>query len=92
MATCTASHILVETKEACEDLLQQIQDGADFAELASKHSKCPSGQRGGDLGSFPPGMMVPEFDTVCFNEEVGSVHGPIQTQFGYHLIHIRERG
>lgn len=92
MATCTASHILVETKEACEDLLKQIQDGADFADLAAKHSKCPSGQRGGDLGSFRPGMMVPEFDKVCFEAEVGSIQGPIQTQFGYHLIHIRERG
>lgn len=91
MATCVASHILVDTKEKCEELKKQIEDGADFAEVARQHSSCPSGRRGGDLGSFRPGMMVPEFDTVCFNEEVGKVHGPIQTQFGYHLILIRER-
>ncbi|NJB69260.1 peptidyl-prolyl cis-trans isomerase C [Desulfobaculum xiamenense] len=91
MATCTASHILVDTEAACNDLLKQIAEGAEFADLARKHSKCPSGRRGGDLGSFRPGMMVPEFDKVCFEDAVGEVHGPVRTQFGYHLILIRER-
>ena len=91
MTTATASHILVSSEDECNDLKQQIADGADFADIAAANSKCPSGQRGGDLGSFSPGMMVPEFDTVVFNEAVGEVHGPVQTQFGYHLIEITSR-
>jgi peptidyl-prolyl cis-trans isomerase C len=88
----TARHILVATEKACLDLKQQIAAGADFAALAKKHSTCPSGQRGGDLGSFGKGQMVPEFDRVVFQEEVGKVHGPIKTQFGYHLVEITKRG
>lgn len=93
-----ASHILLSTdgKEAetvlavIQDLHTQISDGASFAELAAKHSACPSGSRGGDLGSFGPGMMVPEFDKVSFELEVGELSGPVQTNFGYHLIQRTE--
>ncbi len=91
MSRARARHILVPTVEACESLKQQIADGADFASVASQHSQCPSGQQGGDLGEFSPGQMVPEFDQVVFNEAVGQVHGPVQTQFGYHLIEITSR-
>ena len=91
MTTARARHILVETQTACEDLKNQIQTGAEFSEIAKNHSKCPSGQSGGDLGEFRPGQMVPEFDTVVFNEEVGVVHGPVKTDFGYHLIEITSR-
>ncbi len=91
MAKATARHILVETQEACEELKRQIDAGADFAAVAAQHSTCPSGQQGGSLGEFKPGMMVAEFDTVVFNEEIGKVHGPVQTQFGYHLIEITSR-
>ena len=91
MSKASARHILVGTQEECESLKKQIEDGADFAELAKKLSKCPSGQKGGDLGEFSQGQMVAEFDTVVFNEEVGKVHGPIQTQFGFHLIEITNR-
>ncbi len=91
MATARARHILVDTREACDDLKTRIEGGADFGELASEHSSCPSGKRGGDLGEFSQGQMVPEFDTVVFNEEVGKVHGPVQTQFGFHLIEIVSR-
>ena len=91
MTSASARHILVATKEQCETLKQEIIDGADFGAVAKQHSQCPSGQRGGDLGSFSPGQMVPEFDTVVFNEAVGEVHGPVQTQFGFHLIEITER-
>jgi peptidyl-prolyl cis-trans isomerase C len=91
MAQASARHILVSSEEECNNLKQQIADGADFAEMAAAHSQCPSGQRGGELGSFSPGMMVPEFDTVVFNEAVGEVHGPVKTQFGYHLIEITSR-
>ena len=91
MTQATARHILVKSKEACEDLKKQIEGGADFGDLAKEHSECPSGKEGGSLGSFGPGQMVPEFDTVVFNEEVGAVHGPVQTSVGYHLIEITSR-
>jgi len=91
MAKAKARHILVATKEECETLKAEIVAGADFAEIAAKHSKCPSGQSGGDLGEFSPGQMVPEFDTVVFNEAVAETHGPVQTQFGFHLIEVTER-
>ena len=91
MTKATARHILVETQQECEDLKQQIEDGTDFAEAAQQHSKCPSGQQGGNLGEFSPGQMVQEFDQVVFSQEVGKVHGPVQTQFGFHLIEITSR-
>lgn len=88
----TARHILVATEKACLDLKKQIDGGADFAVLAKQHSTCPSGQRGGDLGTFGKGQMVPEFDRVVFGGEVGVVHGPVKTQFGYHLLQVTKRG
>ena len=91
MARASARHILVKTEEACLDLKKQIDEGADFADMAKKHSECPSGNEGGSLGEFNPGQMVPEFDTVVFNDDVGKVHGPVKTQFGYHLIEITSR-
>ena len=87
-----ARHILVTSQEDCEKLKLQIEGGADFAELAREHSQCPSGKSGGDLGEFGPGAMVKEFDQVVFNGEVGKVHGPVKTQFGFHLIEITSRG
>jgi peptidyl-prolyl cis-trans isomerase C len=91
MATATARHILVETQQRCEDLKQQIESGADFAQIAKEYSKCPSSQQGGDLGEFSQGQMVKEFDDVVFSEEIGKVHGPIETQFGFHLLEITSR-
>lgn len=91
MPTATARHILVDTEQQCLDLKSSIENGADFAEVAAAHSKCPSGRNGGDLGSFTPGQMVKEFDQVVFNEAVGQVHGPVKTQFGYHLVEITSR-
>ena len=91
MTKARARHILVPTQAACEDLKDQIAGGADFAELAREHSSCPSGARGGDLGEFGPGMMVPEFDQVVFSADVGTVQGPVKTQFGYHLLEVTSR-
>jgi peptidyl-prolyl cis-trans isomerase C len=91
MAKATARHILVETEEECQSLKDEIEGGADFADLARRHSSCPSGQRGGDLGEFGPGMMVPEFDRVVFSADVGTVQGPVRTQFGYHLLEVTSR-
>ena len=91
MAKARARHILVETEKECEDLIAQIKGGADFGELAQKYSKCPSKANGGDLGEFGPGQMVPEFDAVVFNEEIGVPHGPVKTNFGYHIVEITSR-
>ncbi|WP_083796387.1 peptidylprolyl isomerase [Marinobacter sp. ELB17] len=92
MAQATARHILVDTEAKCEELKKDIEGGQDFAEVAKKHSSCPSGGNGGDLGSFGPGQMVPEFDTVVFSADLNTVQGPVKTQFGYHLLEVTSRG
>jgi len=91
MSRATARHILVSDEQECNDLKKQIADGSDFAELAKEHSSCPSGKQGGDLGEFGPGQMVPEFDAVVFSADVGTVQGPVKTQFGWHLLDVTSR-
>jgi peptidyl-prolyl cis-trans isomerase C len=91
MAKASARHILVSSEEICQELKEEIESGADFAAVAKEHSQCPSGRDGGNLGVFGPGQMVKEFDEVVFGGEVGVVHGPVKTQFGYHLIDITTR-
>jgi len=91
MTVATARHILVDTEEQCEELKTQIAAGADFADIAKEHSSCPSGRNGGDLGQFGPGQMVPEFDKVVFSADINTVQGPVQTQFGYHLLEVTSR-
>jgi len=91
MSKAKARHILVSDEAVCQGLIDQIKNGADFAALASQHSTCPSGKQGGDLGEFGPGQMVPEFDQVVFNDAVGVPHGPVKTQFGYHVVEVTER-
>ncbi len=90
----TASHILISTdgkdKETAKAeivaLHAEITDGADFADIARAKSDCPSGSRGGDLGAFGRGMMVPEFEQAAFELEPGALSGVVETDFGYHLI------
>jgi len=82
-----ASHILVPTLNEAVTLKAKIDAGESFADLAQKHSKCPSGANGGDLGEFGPGQMVPPFESATFSTPVGQVSAPVQTQFGYHLVH-----
>jgi peptidyl-prolyl cis-trans isomerase C len=91
MVRAKARHILVETQKECDEVKKQIEGGADFAKMAKIYSKCPSGQQGGDLGEFSQGQMVQEFDEVVFSKEIGKVHGPVKTQFGFHLIEITSR-
>ena len=82
-----ARHILVENQHEAEDIIKHLGEGKDFAELAAKFSKCPSGQQtGGDLGNFRSGQMVPTFEEAIKGLEVGQVSQPVQTQFGYHVI------
>ena len=89
--TASARHILVADQAQCEALKAEIEAGADFAEVAKQHSTCPSGKSGGDLGTFRERQMVKEFNEVVFSAELHKVHGPVKTQFGYHLIEITSR-
>ena len=91
MAKASARHILVDSEEKCLELKKEIEAGADFADVARQNSTCPSGQQGGALGEFGPGQMVREFDEVVFSGELNKVHGPVKTQFGYHLLEITSR-
>ena len=86
MAKACARHILVKTKEQAEKLKLQLAKGADFATLAKKNSLCNSAKRGGDLGEFSPGTMLKAFDNVVFKKPLLTVHGPVKTKFGFHLI------
>ncbi|MEM7640935.1 MAG: peptidylprolyl isomerase [Pseudomonadota bacterium] len=85
-----ASHILVETEAQAQALVAQLEDGADFAELAREHSTGPSGPSGGNLGWFGPGQMVPEFEATVVELEAGAVSAPVQTQFGWHVVKLNE--
>jgi peptidyl-prolyl cis-trans isomerase C len=81
-----ASHILVDTLAQAESILAEAT-ALNFGSLAQQHSKCPSKARGGDLGDFGPGQMVQPFEQATLTTAVGSISQPVQTQFGYHLIH-----
>lgn len=87
-----AKHILVKEEEECLAILQLIKNGEkEFEAMAREHSTCPSGAKGGSLGEFGRGMMVPEFEQAAFDAEIGAVIGPVKTQFGYHLIKVEDK-
>ncbi|OON92697.1 MAG: peptidylprolyl isomerase [Epulopiscium sp. Nele67-Bin002] len=83
-----ASHILVKTKEEIDNIAAEISGGKSFEDAAREYSQCPSKERGGDLGEFSPGMMVPEFEKVAFSMEPNQISEPLQTPFGYHIIKL----
>ncbi len=101
--TARASHILIqvepgddakvkaEKKARAEDLRKQLLAGANFEELAAKYSNCPSAKNGGDLGVFARGQMVKPFDDVAFSQKIGEISPVVQTEFGYHIIKVKER-
>ncbi|WP_425446409.1 peptidylprolyl isomerase [Dethiothermospora halolimnae] len=86
-----ASHILVDEEDKAKEILKEINDGLSFEEGAKKYSKCPSNAKGGDLGSFTRGKMVPEFEEAAFKMEKGEVSEPVKTQFGYHIIKVTDK-
>lgn len=90
-ARAHALHILVKTQAEAEKLLQKLDGGANFSELAKRHSTCPSGKKGGDLGEFYKGDMVKPFDKAVFSGELFKILGPVKTQFGFHLIKVIDR-
>ncbi|KAG1686349.1 hypothetical protein DVH05_006653 [Phytophthora capsici] len=89
-----ASHILVPTETECDEISKELEAADDleaaFSRLAKERSKCPSSRKGGDLGSFGRGQMVPAFDKVAFEKPVGVVH-KVKTEFGWHLVLITDR-
>ena len=85
-----ASHILVETEDQANALIAQLNEGADFAQLARDNSTGPSGPSGGELGWFGPGMMVKPFEDAVLGMDVGAVSQPVQTQFGWHVITLND--
>ncbi len=86
--TYTASHILLESEEMANKVLDQINDGLDFKEAAKKYSLDPTKDNGGSLGSFPKGVMVKEFQEGLDKLKIGEISNPIKTQFGYHIIKL----
>ncbi|MGL4362864.1 MAG: peptidylprolyl isomerase [Cellulosilyticaceae bacterium] len=88
--TVQARHILISTEEEATKILAEIQEGLSFEEAAKKYSSCPSKERGGDLGKFSRGQMVPSFEEAAFTMNVGEISKPVHTQFGYHLIEVLE--
>lgn len=83
-----ASHILVDTEEKANEILEDITDGLKFEDAAAQYSSCPSKESGGDLGQFGRGQMVPEFEDAVFSMRKGEISSPVKTQFGYHLIKL----
>jgi peptidyl-prolyl cis-trans isomerase C len=86
-----ASHILVKDKKQADDLLKKIKTGASFEAMAREFSTCPSKSKGGDLGWFKPGAMVPAFEAACKRLSNGSLSDVVSTQFGYHIIKLTGR-
>ncbi len=88
----SAKHILVDSEDKAENILNEIKSEAiSFEEAASRYSSCPSKEQGGNLGQFSQGMMVPEFEEAAFQMEVGEISAPVQTQFGWHLIKLEDK-
>ncbi len=85
-----ASHILLNTENAAREIMAKLDKGGDFAQLAKKHSTCPSSKKGGDLGEFRQGVMVAPFNKAVFakGSEDKKYVGPIKTKFGFHLIQV----
>ncbi|MBE5889555.1 MAG: peptidylprolyl isomerase [Lachnospiraceae bacterium] len=88
----SAKHILVDDEALCNEVKEMIEKGdKTFEEAALAHSTCPSKERGGDLGEFGKGQMVPEFEEASFAAEIDALVGPVKTQFGYHLIKVYDK-
>ena len=83
----SARHILVSDLNTALTVRAKLNEGSQFGDLARAHSSCPSRARDGDLGVFGPGMMVKPFEDAAFGLDVGQLSEPIQTNFGYHIIH-----
>jgi len=86
-----AAHILVASEKEAKNIKEEILKGKNFADLAKKHSTCPSGKKGGDLGWFGKGTMDAAFESAAFNAKKGDLVGPVKTKFGWHLILVKDQ-
>lgn len=91
MTTAMARHILVKHQSDAEAIKQRLLKGEDFAKLAKKYSTCNSSKRGGDLGEIRRGQLVKPVEQVIFKKPLKTTHGPVKSQFGFHLIQIYYR-
>lgn len=91
MKSAIVRHILVKDKEMCEQLKKKILSGADFAKVAKQYSTCNSAKRGGELGEVKKGQLVPVIDKLVFTAAERVLHGPVKSQFGFHLVEIKFR-
>ena len=80
------AHILVKTEQEAKTISDQLNKGVSFSKIAMEKSLCPSGKRGGDLGTFSRGKMVREFEQAAFNLQKGQISQPVKTEFGWHII------
>ena len=80
------AHILVKTEQEAKAVLDRLNKGEKFSKIAQEVSSCPSGKRGGDLGTFSRGKMVREFETAAFELQKGQISPIVKTKFGYHII------
>ena len=85
-----AAHILVNSEKDAQNIMARLEKGEKFEDLAKRFSKCPSKSKGGNLGWFNKGDMVPEFENAAFSAQKGAVVGPVKTQFGYHIILVKD--
>jgi parvulin-like peptidyl-prolyl isomerase len=90
MKQVRASHILVKKESEAKKILESLKNGASFSKLAEEHSECPSGKKGGDLGWFGRGKMVPEFEKAAFSLKKGEISDLVKTKFGYHIIKVND--
>lgn len=86
-----ASHILVETQDEALEVIEELEGGAAFADVARERSTGPSGPGGGSLGWFGMGMMVAPFEAAVVELEPGEISGPVETQFGWHVVTLNDR-
>lgn len=91
MKTAIVRHILVKEKDLAEQLKKKILDGADFTKIAKQYSTCPSAKKGGELGEVKKGQLVTPIDKAVFSLAERVLHGPIKSQFGFHLLEIKFR-
>lgn len=89
--TVRAKHILVHTEEEAIEIKKMLDNGADFDTLAKQYSFCPSKDKGGDLGYFNRGQMVPEFEEAAFSTPIGGISEPVKTRFGWHIIKVTRK-
>ena len=80
------AHILVKTEQEANAVSDQLSKGESFSKIAAEKSLCPSGKKGGDLGTFGRGQMVREFEKAAFALQKGQTSAPVKTEFGWHLI------